>query len=92
MPDGRERSANKNFNLPNTDESAAECKHDSLAPKSAQSNALERDPSSERRSPQPWFRHVDMTAATNSRRTVDAARFRRHFNRPCSADARQLRT
>lgn len=42
MPDGRERSANKNFNLPNTDESAAECKHDSLAPKSAQSNALER--------------------------------------------------
>ena len=40
MPDGRERSANKNFNLPNTDESAAECKHDSLAPKSAQSNAL----------------------------------------------------
>ena len=39
MPDGRERSANKNFNLPNTDESAAECKHDSLA---AQSNALER--------------------------------------------------
>ena len=102
MPDGRERSPSvqpiRTSIYRITDESAASnaSMTHSLAPekrynryKSAQSNALER---SERRSLQPYFRHVDMTAATNSRRTVDAARFRRHFNRPCSADARQLRT